>query len=180
MEKRAEIYWGSSRKAGFSPRTPEKIEEFCLAAQVGNLDRPSAIRWNPCGRILLMPPASIACDAPRSGLVCRWQKYPIHADYGRRASAARLQEVSLQRLDLKVLVPRHEATVLSSSVKPNGLDKKPFASLKTSGRVAFGITEPVIMMTFVFEWSSFALLSTAIPSTPGMLKSVMTRSKKFC
>jgi len=74
---------------------------------------------------------------------------------------------------------RHEATAQWSSAKLNGLAKNSFASLKMSRLVDAGSTEPVIMMTFVFAPISFALLSTVIPSTPGILRSVMTRSKGF-
>jgi hypothetical protein len=42
-----------------------------------------------------------------------------------------------------------------------------------------GSTEPVMMTIFVLGRIAFAFLSTLIPSTPGILRSVMTRSKGF-
>jgi hypothetical protein len=99
-------------------------------------------------------------------------------DYGGRASTGP-HGVCLQGLARKTSLPRHKSTALWSLAKLNGLAKNPSASLKRSRLVGSESTEPVIMMTLVLERSSFAVLSKVIPSTPGIRRSVMTRSKGF-
>jgi len=114
---------------------------------------------------------SAACGAEEKGPYRR-------TDYGGRASTEP-QGVCLQGLARKTSLPRHESTAPWSSAKLNGLAKNPFASLKMSRLVDAGSTEPVMMTIFVLERIAFAFLSTVIPSTPGILRSVMTRSKGF-
>ena len=85
----------------------------------------------------------------------------------------------MQRLDSMISLPRHEATARWSSDQAEWLGQKSVCFSKDESPGGIGITEPVIMMTFVSEPIPFALLSTAIPSTPGILRSVITRSKGF-